>query len=212
MNHNITIPQEDTPDTSIQSPNGRKLKNFIFPIAVSKAQKKIIFNVRTYDFHIVAIREEEDTPQFFYTIGLYSQYRHPELLIMGLNVNVAYDILSRAHQFIKGGGSIAPWMTLNTLSSMTLRSVPIDPSNYSRFLGFGMWFYRSLGRSRQDTFPAIELVWPDIGSGAFPWENGYDTGFFDAQELLCGDHAYRQALEGDAWSVHGISEPSQQRV
>jgi hypothetical protein len=60
-------------------------------------EKKIISNVRNHDFHVMAIREEDDTPQFFYTIGLYSQYQHPELLIMGLNVDVAYDILSRAH-------------------------------------------------------------------------------------------------------------------
>ena len=71
-----------------------------------------------------------------------------------------------------------------------------------------MWFYRSLGRSRPDTFPAIELVWPDLGSGAFPWDDGYDTGFFDAQKLLCGDQAFRQALERGVWAINGVCEPS----
>jgi hypothetical protein len=128
---------------------------------------------------------------------------------MRLNANVAYEILSRAHEFIKGGGSIAPWMTLNTNSSLRLTTVPIDPSNYRLFLGFGMWFYRSLGRSRPDMFPAIELVWPDLESGAFPWEDGYDTGFFDAQKLLCSDLALRKAMERHAWGVNGTCELGQ---
>jgi hypothetical protein len=195
--------QEDFPSIPSDVLGGGTLPHFTFPRAISHAEQKIISNVRTGGLHIVAIREEDDMPQFFYTIGLYSQYQHPELLLMGLNVNVAYDILSRAHQLIKSGGFIAPWMTLKTLSSITLKTVPIDASNYSRFLGYGMWFYRSQGGSRPDTFPAIELVWPDLLGGAFPWEEGYDTGFFDAQKLLCGDQALRQALKSNAWGATG---------
>lgn len=141
---------------------GRKIRDFIFQIGREKSEINIIANVRTYDFHIVAIRAEKDTPQFFYTIGLYYQYQHPELLIMGMEVNAAHAILMNAYEFIKNGGTIAPWTTAQTLSIMPLKAVPIHVSDYKQFLGFGMWFYRSLQGSRPDSFPAIQLVWSDL--------------------------------------------------
>lgn len=204
MNQIIKTSQEGLQATSLQSANGRKLKNFIFPKGISPMKKKIIANVRTHDFHVVAIREENDTPQFFYTIGLYYQFQHPELLIMGLDVNVAHDILMRAHALIKSGGTIQPWTNLPIdMTHTPMRSVPIDASNYSSFLGFGMWFYRSLGGSRPDTFPAIQFIWPDVWNQIYPWEAGYDKGFFDAQTVLCSDQELKQAVERNAWGANG---------
>jgi hypothetical protein len=141
---------------------GRKIRDFTLPIGKEKYEIKIISNVHTYDFHVVAIRAEKDTPQFFYTIGLYYQYQHPELLIMGMEVNDAHAILMNAHELIKNGGTIAPWTTSETLSIMPLKAVPIHVSDYKQFLGFGMWFYRSLQGSRPDSFPAIQLVASDL--------------------------------------------------
>jgi len=159
MSQIINAPKECLQATSHQGTSDRKLKNFIFPIGMKEIQKKVIRNVNTYDFHIAAIIEEKDTPQFFYTIGLYYQYQHPELLIMGLDINVAKDILMRAYEFIKNGGTIAPWTTLETFSSMPLKAIPIHASDYRQFLGFGMWFYRSLQGPQPDSFSAIQLLY-----------------------------------------------------
>lgn len=185
--------------TTNQYRNDRKLKTFKFPLATKMTHKKIISNVRTHDFHIVAVREEEDSPQFFYTIGLHYHYQHPELMIMGVNANLAYDIFWRAHALIKSGGTIQPWTNLPIdLTHSPMKSVPIDADNYTEFLGIGMWFYRSLGNTRPDTFPAIQFVWPDVWNNIYPWEAGYDKGFLDAQTVLCSDQALKEALESSA--------------
>lgn len=120
-------------------------------------------------------------------------------MIMGVNANLACDIFWRAHALIKNGGTIQPWTNLPIdMTHSPMKSVPIDANNYTQFLGFGMWFYRSLGYSRPDTFPAIQLVWLDVWNKIYPWEAGYDKGFFDAQTVLCSDQALKEALESSA--------------
>jgi hypothetical protein len=120
-------------------------------------------------------------------------------MIMGVHVDSACDIFWRAHALIKSGGAIEPWTTApENITHTPMKAVPIDASNYRSFLGFGMWFYRSLGHSRPDTFPAIQLVWPDVWNKIYPWEEGYDKGFFDAQTVLCSDQALKRALESSA--------------
>jgi len=188
--------------TTQPNPILKKLQFFSFPNANSPMEKKIVANVRTHGIHIVAVQEYKNTPQFFYTIGLKYQHRHPELLIMGVDVNVAYEILMRAYALIKNGGSIGPWTTQDSISYTTLKTVPIQSSNYSKFLGFAMWFYRSMGRSKPDAFPAIQLVWPDVMKEAFPWDGGYDVGFISEQHLLCNEQALKKAVERNAWDVN----------
>lgn len=182
-----------------QDPIEKKLHIFSFPTAIIRMKKKIITNVRTPDVHLMAIREYKDTPQFFYTIGLFHHFQHPEILIMGVDVNVAHDILMRAHALIKSGGTIQPWNDLpRDMTHTPMRSVPVDASHYSNFLGFGMWFYKSLGGSKPDAFPALQFVWPDVMNEIYPWENGYGVGFFSEQQLLCGEQELKQALERNA--------------
>jgi hypothetical protein len=161
MNQIINTPKECLQVKSHVETDGRKLTNFIFPTGIQKTEINVIKNVHTFGFHVVAIRAEKDTPQFFYTIGLYYQYQHPELLIMGVDVNVAHAILMNAYEFIKTGGTIAPWTTLETLSNRPLKAIPIHVSDYTQFLGFGMWFYRSRQGPQPDSFPAIQLRWPE---------------------------------------------------
>ena len=137
----------------------RKLKSFVFPLTTERIQKSIISNVKTKDFHIAAILAEDDCPHFLYTIGLYYHYQHPELMIVGVDANLTCDIFRRAHALIKSGGSIQPWTDLpRDMTHTPMKSVPIDASDYTKFLGFGMWFYRSLGITRPDAFPALQIV------------------------------------------------------
>jgi len=190
----------ETPDQ-----HSRRLKPFTYPTAIRNSEKKIIDNVRNFGFHIVAVKETDDTPEFFYTIGLYSQYQHPELLIMGVHVSAAADIFRRAHTIIKNGGAIQPWISLpEEMTHTPMKSVAIDASNYTAFLGYGMWFYRSLGKSRPDTFPAIQFVWPDVPNDIYPWDEGYDTGFSFVQNVLCNDQSLNQAVERNAWGANNF--------
>ena len=159
MNQTTQTPKEHLHISKNQCVNDRKLKSFVFPLTTERIQKNIISNVKTKDFHIAAILAEDDCPHFLYTIGLYYHYQHPELMIVGVDANLTCDIFRKVHALIKSGGSIQPWTDLpSDMTHTPMRSVPIDASNYTKFLGFGMWFYRSLGTTRPDAFPALQFV------------------------------------------------------
>lgn len=196
MNQVTEVSTECLPVTSPQGRDGSKPKPFNFPIAIRKMEKKIVANVRTFGFHIVAIDEEYDTPEFFYTIGLYLKYGHPELLFVGVPAETAAYVFWQAKAFIEQGGSIRPWTTVpEDVAHMPLKAVPIHANNYNEFLGFGKWFYRSLGGSQPNNFPAIQLVWPDATNGLFPWEDGFEKNFLWFQKLLCDGQELKQAYE-----------------
>ena len=61
----------------------------------------------------------------------------------------------------------------------TCSFMPIAIEHYQQYLGYAIWFYRSL----KQPFPALQLVWPDK-QGRFPWESDYDQKFFRLQKLL----------------------------
>ena len=56
---------------------------------------------------------------------------------------------------------------------------PIEFEHYRNYLGYAVWFYRSL----PTPFPAVQMVWPDK-EGRFPWEADYDKRFLNLQKPL----------------------------
>lgn len=203
MNYTFEATQANPQTTSQLGPTGRKRKPFSFPKAITPMQKGIISIVRGHGVHVMTVRQYKKTPMIFSTLGLFHSYQHPELVIIGLDVEVAHEILRKAHAFIKNGASISPWTNQHFIPCTTLKAVPIHAGNYSRFLRHGMWLYRSLGRSRPDPFPAIQILWPDAINDDFPWDESFDVDLSHEQKLLCSKRELRNIVECNLWGQTG---------
>ncbi|WP_338846304.1 DUF4262 domain-containing protein [Massilia sp. W12] len=161
-----------------------KLNPFSLPEPEDDSDRKLLSDIGEFGWHVVGIHEEENSPRFAFTVGLYYQYLHPEIMIMGLPHEVAHALLVSVQSITHKGGYIQPWSAVEEIASFPLVAVPIHFSHYKEHLGYGMWFYKSL----PEPFPAIQLVWPDK-AGVFPWQDGYDQRYFQLQRVLCEEQA-----------------------
>lgn len=115
--------------------------------------KKLLADVRGVGFHVLKVPADEEGPAFAFTVGLHHRFGHPELIVVGLDLDTAHSVLNRL------GGAIADGNhpDLDRLLEAThceLRE-PAGADVREAYFGYARWFYRS------DDFPVRQLVWPD---------------------------------------------------
>jgi hypothetical protein len=153
------------------------LPDFILPIATDDPDRKLLSDISQYGWHIIVIQKEVSSPTYSFTVGLFYTFGHPELMIMGLNQNVSHSIFQTAAGAIASGATFqASGFTDILIDSYKCKFSEIGVSRYQEYLGYGIWFYRSLPRP----FPALQILWPDK-SGKYPGEDGFDVRFNSLQ-------------------------------
>lgn len=148
------------------------------PDPTDPGEQKVIDDVREYGWHVVNVLAEGDLPEFTYTIGLYQNYRHPEILVYGLPRDRAHPIVNELGEGIRNGEVYLTGKTYGEILqkySCTFRAIP--SSQYLEHLGWAMWFYEG------PEFPALQLVYPD-SAGRWPWQDGVAEGFRQRQPIL----------------------------
>ena len=163
-------------------------------------------NVEKYGCHLVVIEADNYLPAFVYSIGLYKNFGHPEIICFGLKADVTAEIINHARDMIQEGGSfVAGTPYPDFLENYDIQFVEVDKKFYADYLGYGARFYNN-----SFDFPALQLVWPDKERN-FPWEDGFnpdlkfrqplldrnvDFKFYESENL--GVFTTQQALDGDA--------------
>jgi hypothetical protein len=156
------------------------LTDFQMPVASDEPDRKLLSDVTNYGWHILHIFADKNEPCYSFSVGLYLKFGHPELLVMGLSQPIAQQLINLAAGYIANGRVFRPGERSDDLMhGFACSFVPILINHYQHYLGYNIWFYRSLKKP----FPALQLVWPDK-KGRFPWENNYDNKFLSLQRLL----------------------------
>ncbi|MGB3772478.1 MAG: DUF4262 domain-containing protein [Rhodococcus sp. (in: high G+C Gram-positive bacteria)] len=117
-----------------------------------------------------------DSPEFAYSTGLTAK-RLPELLVYGLPVHLASNLIDDVADHLTAGLAVSPGMTLASASGHEPDIAVIEAIDTS-----DMWATGAL----YTDFTALQLVWPDI-YGSFPWEPDYS---------IC---IHQQPLMGVGW-------------
>jgi hypothetical protein len=159
---------------------GSHLEGFILRTADDAHDIKVLSDVKEYGFHIVWINSEGLQPDYCFTIGLEYSYEHPEIILMGLPIGTGKNIINKLGAEIKNGLKFIDSDDYIKISSQKFMVKKMDPSNYGDYLGYFMWFYKSL-RTPPDV---VQLFWPDE-SDKFPWDDGFNKKFLKSQQLLC---------------------------
>ena len=156
------------------------LADFQIPVAEDDSDRKLVSDVNSVGWHVVGIHEDESGPAYCFSVGLYYTFNHPEIVVMGLPHSVAHKLINLAAGYIASGRVFRPHDRTDDLAeSFTCSFVSVAVEHYKEYLGYGLWFYRTL----KQPFPAVQLVWPDK-QGRFPWESNYNERFFRLQRLL----------------------------
>jgi hypothetical protein len=156
------------------------LPDFQPPVAADEYDHKLLADVANLGWHVVPVAGDESGPEYSFSVGLHFTYGHPEILVMGLPPPVAHNLINQAAALIAGGRIFREReRTDDLLQGFSCSFIPVSIDHYEAYLGYGIWFYRSL----KQPFPTLQLVWPDK-QGHFPWDNGYDERFYSLQRLL----------------------------
>src|SRR5688572_17373101 len=109
-----------------------------------------------------------DEPPFAYSLGAWESYGAPELIVLGLEGEVAADIINSVMgQYLEGRRFRCGMPETNVLAN----GVPVffleaDPAIARIFATFTDWYYEG------EPFPLWQIVWPDR-NGCFPWDGAY---------------------------------------
>ena len=142
---------------------------------------RLMENVDEVGWHYVVVSGDDEGPGFVFTIGLFQNREHPELIVVGLPPETANGLLDILMLKIFGENErIEPFRRYDDVAKgLALVFVPVGVEHYRDYLGYANWYYGALPKP----YPALQLVWPDKG-GRFPWEEGYDRAFDALQPVL----------------------------
>ncbi|MBV8700049.1 MAG: DUF4262 domain-containing protein [Bradyrhizobium sp.] len=158
------------------------LDEFEWPRPDNDADERIVGNVRKHGCHIVGIMPDEERLGYAFSIGLFVNYGHPEIVIFGLDrrdagnvINDIRDRVSRGQRY--AAGDVGDQLLVGHKTCFA--DVPLQC--YRDYLGTAIWFYAKSPRP----FPCLQLVWPDR-AGRFPWQAEFDPALRKYQPLLRG--------------------------
>ncbi len=140
-------------------------------------EDKIRHDMDQVGWSIVLIEGSDYLSSFTYTIGLWRNYNHPEIICFGLKLEVLHSILNIAGQSVKNGKSFhADKIYTDFFQNNHAQFVHVD-KRIRDYFGYAIKIYSGV------KFPCLQLVWTD-GNNQFPWNESYQKELQFKQPLL----------------------------
>ena len=157
---------------------------------MEEADLRVRSDIDQYGWHVAKIGGDDKAPPWAFTIGLEHSFQHPEILVVGMELDLLHALLNHIGEQVKRGRVFAPD---ERAEGVLERSAPIFKPVASRWLGAFVgnagWFYR------EQSFRVLQCFWPDEG-GHLPWEESFDPSWRGRQPLLFLDD--EQAALGES--------------
>jgi hypothetical protein len=162
-----------------------KKKNPLNRAPQDEGEAKLLANVKDPGWHVIGVMESEEGPAFVYTIGLYHNFRHPEIIALGLDVPILWQIVNVIGDKVKEGAKFEDKHEADgILEGYLVFFRRMEKRHYREYLGYARWFYEG------DEFPTLQCVWPDK-SRRYPWHPEASEQFRQRQPFLYDPASWR---------------------
>lgn len=148
------------------------------PAARDDQDRKLLADIEQYGWHVVGIEQDDEGPGFVYSVGLYHTFGHPEILVIGLAIDVMFGMVNGVGELVRGGKRFEQLDESGDVVdgfNVTFRQVEV--LRYDEYLGYARWFYKG------DGFTVLQIVWPDSGH-RYPWHSDYPVALRERQPVL----------------------------
>jgi Domain of unknown function (DUF4262) len=152
-------------------------------------EAKLAADIEKFGWSVMLLEATGYLPSFAYTIGLWKNYNHPEIISFGLNTETLHLIINDASEIVKSGTIIEIGKIYNDFfEDSATQFIDVESQNIPDYFGQAINYYKT------NEFKAIQLVWTDRNN-SFPWENNYEKEFEFIQPMLDrnGDFKYRES-------------------
>jgi Domain of unknown function (DUF4262) len=141
---------------------------------------EIAASVSKHGWHAISVTDH--SPEFIYTCGLLTTFRHPELIVFGLETREAYSIVAVMVQELRSGRSFTePGTFDNVLEGWPVAVRKVHPTQHELYLGYAMGHCRHTGNP--GGLVATQVFWPDK-QGRFPFDVGCNLDVYRLQPRL----------------------------
>jgi hypothetical protein len=141
-------------------------------------EKKLIETIEEVGWHISLIESDGYTPSFAYTTGLTKTFKHPEIVMIGLDIKLMSEILNIAGDLIKEGKKYEINVPYDDfLEDYNCKFIEVNKDYYPDYLGYSIWYNEGI------EFNCIQLVWPN-NNGEYPFDLEKGDSFQFKQPLL----------------------------
>jgi hypothetical protein len=131
-------------------------------------QKKVRDDVARQGFHVVMVAAgDPGEPPFAYTIGLTRTFKHPEILVVGLETHTSHPMLNTLGERIRGGEVFAAGATIrDLLEDHACRIDRVDALWVPEYVGQALAFYDP------EPVTVLQCLWPDLAE-RFPSDDDF---------------------------------------
>jgi len=145
---------------------------------MDKWDKKLIDDIDKYGWHVLKIFEADKGPGFVYSVGLFKTYNHPEIIIVGLKLDLAHILINNIGEDIKNGLRFQSGQMYNDiLDNFKCLMIDVKKEHYKEYVGNGLWYYEG------DNFPLMQCIYPTV-KGIYPWEKDWPEDIKYLQPIL----------------------------
>jgi hypothetical protein len=132
---------------------------------MDKSEKKAQSDIKKYGCHILHVVEEGEYPRFSYSIGIQKNTGQPEIIITGLNQEIAHWMINEYNNRAKAGEKFLPNKYYSGfLDNFDVTFRKVEKQHYPEYLGWARWLYKG------DDFKVFQLIYPST-SGVWPWDH-----------------------------------------
>lgn len=140
--------------------------------------RQVLDDVEAHGLHIVHVPGDDDAPGYSFSVGLWHSFEQPEVILFGLDREVAQDLLNAiADEASEDRKYLDGTRHDDVLVGYPVRFLAVPKERYAEHLGPAIRAYEG------SDFPCVQLVWPDK-QGRWPWDPGVREGFAEAQPVL----------------------------
>ena len=148
-------------------------------------ERKVVENVREFGCHITFVfDDEQDGPDFAYSVGFDETVQQPEVIMFGLPQKVMKFSINETLQSCRDGLELEDWTQIEgILEGHRCIARTVHPSRVSRkYFNSAIWYQGA--KADLETIRAVQLVWPGSLDGLFPWDEGCAAVVRDLQPAL----------------------------
>lgn len=140
--------------------------------------EKLLADVADYGWHVLKIFGKDATPGWAFSIGLYKNFNHPEIVVFGLNDDFMHSLINSIGEDVRSGKRfVIDDLYPDLIEAYSCTFKPVNQVWYDHFLGYANWFYKG------QNYPVLQCIWPDKND-RFPWAPNFNPNWMWAQPLL----------------------------
>jgi len=131
---------------------------------MDQQEEKALSDIKEIGCHILHIMEDEDNPRFSYSIGIQEVSNHPEIIITGLQFELAHSIINEYNNKVKTGENFHTDRFYNGfLDNFDVTFKMVKKKYFKEYFGWARWLYNG------NNFNALQLIYPNV-NGIWPWD------------------------------------------